>query len=403
MLDTSFTLSLVRNVYYNFFLLLCALVGCAVVLEVLLRLLGIGFPYFSRVDPDMGFSLRPFASGEQHQEGHAFIRINSDGLRDREHTLDKPRDTIRIAVLGDSYAEARQVDREETFWSHLERDLASCDALAGRSVEVLNFGVSGYGTTQEYQMLQSKVWKYDPDIVLLAFTTGNDVRNNSLALEGNTQKPYHVYRDGALILDLSFRERDFFRFQQSPFVKTAHVVINHSRVLQVINRAYSVWKGRNVLTARSVQQMRPLEQQMENAVYGEPETEEWREAWEITEDVLRLIASEARVRDAQFLLMTLSNPLQLFPEKSVREAVLRERGIPDFFYPERRLQRLAEGENFPILTLAPKLQRMVDEEDIVLHGFDNTNFGKGHWNEEGHRRAAELMVPFVCEALGTIQ
>ncbi|PIR53275.1 hypothetical protein COU76_01940, partial [Candidatus Peregrinibacteria bacterium CG10_big_fil_rev_8_21_14_0_10_49_10] len=167
--------------------------------------------------------------------------------------------------------------------------------------------------------------------------------------------------------------------------------------------AYSVWKGRNVLTARSVQQMRPLEQQMENAVYGEPETEEWQEAWEITEDVLRLIANEARVRDAQFLLMTLSNPLQLFPKKSVREEVLRERGIPDFFYPERRLERLAKDAEFPILMLAPHLQHLVDEEGLVLHGFDNTNFGEGHWNAEGHRRAAELMVPFVCEALGTIQ
>ena len=35
----------------------------------------------------------------------AYVRINDDGLRDRAHTKEKPANTFRIAVLGDSYAE----------------------------------------------------------------------------------------------------------------------------------------------------------------------------------------------------------------------------------------------------------------------------------------------------------
>jgi hypothetical protein len=63
-------------------------------------------------------------------------------LRDREH--DHAR-TLRIAVLGDSFAEALQITMEEAFWSV---ELQGCPSLAGREPEVINFGVSGYGTAQ---------------------------------------------------------------------------------------------------------------------------------------------------------------------------------------------------------------------------------------------------------------
>ena len=45
------------------------------------------------------------------------------GLRDYEHTINKPSDTIRIAILGDSYSEARSVNLEETFWFKLSKNL----------------------------------------------------------------------------------------------------------------------------------------------------------------------------------------------------------------------------------------------------------------------------------------
>ena len=72
---------------------------------------------------------------------------------------------------------------EDTFWSVMERELGQCALFAGRRVEVINFGVSGYGTVQELMTLRHYVWDYDPDVVVLAFTTGNDVRNNLRALE----------------------------------------------------------------------------------------------------------------------------------------------------------------------------------------------------------------------------
>ena len=116
--------------------------------EVFLRVIGYSYPIFYTTDYYRGFALRPGMEGHYEREGESDVRINSDGLRDREHIKAKPADTVRIAVLGDSFSEAMHVPMEQTFWSLLERKLQECNAFPGKRVEVINFGVLGYGTAQ---------------------------------------------------------------------------------------------------------------------------------------------------------------------------------------------------------------------------------------------------------------
>src|SRR5881398_2078764 len=75
------------------------------IFEVFLRATGFTYPVFYQPDEVRGYSLRPGMEGWYRKEGEAFVRINSDGLRDREHSKQKPPDVFRIAVVGDSYAE----------------------------------------------------------------------------------------------------------------------------------------------------------------------------------------------------------------------------------------------------------------------------------------------------------
>ena len=151
-------------------------------IELGLRVSGFTFlnPYIA--DPDVGFALRPRAEGWWRREGVQYIKINSAGLRDREHSIEKPAGTIRIAVLGDSFTEAFDVEMKDAFWAVMERNLQNCAALSGRKVEVLNFGVAGFSTARELIMLRKRVWQYAPDIVVLNFTTINDVKDNSMVL-----------------------------------------------------------------------------------------------------------------------------------------------------------------------------------------------------------------------------
>ena len=167
------------------------IIGGAVCIEIGLRVIGISYPSFYDLDQHRGNALHPNAEGWYRDEGESYVQINSQGLNDREHEIAKPAGTFRIAVLGDSYTEAFQVPRENAFWAVLEKQLSSCPAFKGTKVEVINLGISGHGTAQEYLTLKHHGWRYSPDLVLVAFYTGNDVRNNSRALEKSDYTPTH--------------------------------------------------------------------------------------------------------------------------------------------------------------------------------------------------------------------
>jgi len=189
----------------NIFLILGGVLLALIISEGTLWLIGFSNPHFHMSDPDLGISLRPGAQGLYQKEGTAYVRINSDGLRDIEHSITKPLGTFRIVVLGDSYAEGLQINLEQLFLKVLEERLLGCNQFDQRKIEVINFGVSGYGTGLELLMLRKKVWKYQPDMVVLAFLTGNDVRNNSKALNRVEYIPYFdLNRQGDLHLDQSF-------------------------------------------------------------------------------------------------------------------------------------------------------------------------------------------------------
>src|SRR4051794_16171605 len=84
-------------------LILFGLIFGLIVAEVALRIIGYSFPEFYVSDFSRGYALRPNVSGWYRKENEVFIHINSDGLRDREHSKAKPTNTIRIAIIGDSY------------------------------------------------------------------------------------------------------------------------------------------------------------------------------------------------------------------------------------------------------------------------------------------------------------
>ncbi|PWT94005.1 MAG: hypothetical protein C5B55_03415 [Blastocatellia bacterium] len=166
------------------------------VAEISLRLADYPFPKFYQLDVSRGYALRPGVEGWYRKEGISYVRINSDDLRDVEHSKTKPPNTLRIAVVGDSYAEALQVGQQNSFWALLEERLTSCVG-EDLKVEVINFGVSGYGTAQELLTIRERVWSYSPDLVILAFTTGNDISDNVRELKRAADIPYFISETSA--------------------------------------------------------------------------------------------------------------------------------------------------------------------------------------------------------------
>ena len=125
----------------------------------------------------------------------------------------------------------------------MELTLQACPNVAGRRVEVINFGVSRFSTGREQIMLRKRVWQYSPDVILLLFTTGNDVKENSRALYKEyvgPALPYFVYRNGELILDdslLKVRDRSLkFPLQQSFLGGFVNWGRNHLRLFGFVDK-----------------------------------------------------------------------------------------------------------------------------------------------------------------------
>ena len=405
-----------RNWRSNIILIVSGFVTGAILCEIGMRLLGISYPEFYQYDQDVGVFHRPGAEGVWNKEGEEYVLINSEGLRDREHVPLKPDHTLRIAVVGDSYAEALQVPMEDAFWTILGREAAGCPALVGREPEVINFGVSGFGTAQELMTIRHRVWSYHPDIVLLAFVTGNDIRNNSRILEQDDFRPYYVFRDGKLVPDLMFRESWGFRLRNGPLGSWLYWVRAHSRVMQLLAEARAhfttapSWNmhpsrtggsGENVAEKEDVASGKAgwagyLEPGLDPMVYVEPHDPAWKEAWQVTEALLVLMRDEVKEQGADLLVVTLSNAIQVHPNPAVRRTFAEHLGIPHLFYPDVRIQELGERTGIGVFNLAPLFQTYAEQRGVFLHGFENASLGRGHWNREGHRLAGRLIAEKLC-------
>jgi len=392
-----------RNHWHNLkakvLLLFISIVSVLMLAEIALRIAKCSYPNFFTIDERLGVVLRPGTQSWYRREGVAFVRINSEGFRDREHSKQKPENTLRIAVLGDSFTDAWQVPLEKTFCSVMERSLSRCNALGGKKVEVINFGVSGFGTARELIMLGYKVWDYSPDIVILAFFTGNDVRDNSIKLDALDYLPYFVYKNEKLVLDNSFIESRWYKTRKTPLAKILYKIIDSSRIVQLIKEVNNIKK--NSAIAKQHQKIAgdllKKDIGLDNMVYYEPKDTVWKEAWQITEDLLIMMRDEVQNKGAYFLVVTLSNDIQTDPDPMVRERFMQRLGIQDLFYPDKRIKSLGERENFPVLNLAPLLQDYAQRRKVCLHGFKNSSIGTGHWNIDGHRLTGEIIADEICK------
>ena len=139
--------------------------------------------------PALGWELRPtLRTGE--------IASNSAGLRGRREYPAQPGPGIRrVLCVGDSFTFGRFLRDEESLPARLEAELNGTGAPRW---EVLNLGVDGYGTDQQWLALSQKGLRYRPQVVVLGFFEENLARN--VLSFRDYAKPYFTLSDERLIL-----------------------------------------------------------------------------------------------------------------------------------------------------------------------------------------------------------
>jgi lysophospholipase L1-like esterase len=118
------------------------------------------FKGFYEYDRELGFRVRSHTNGS-----------NEFGFNDIDRPLAKPANTYRIIVLGDSFnwAGGGSCNYVRLLGNKLERE-----SVQGKNIEVINVGYPATRTYEQFLLLKRSGLQYDPDLVVLAFYTGND-------------------------------------------------------------------------------------------------------------------------------------------------------------------------------------------------------------------------------------
>lgn len=116
--------------------------------------------YQKSANPYLRYELVPNAKTDK-------LSINSDGFRGPEYAVEKPSNTFRIIMLGDSETFSVMLPQSDTLPVRLENLLNQTSSKL--KYEVFNFGVEGYCTLQELEILKTKGLKYNPDLIILNY------------------------------------------------------------------------------------------------------------------------------------------------------------------------------------------------------------------------------------------
>jgi len=316
------------------------------------------------------------------------VSINSLGLLDDEHQYVKDDKTCRILILGDSMAEALAVSRDESFPGVIEEQLLETEGSCA-TTEVINAGVIGYSTDQEFVFYQTEGYKYDSDLVLLTFTVQNDVWNNAIDFDYRDwpPKPYFVLapngeltaieptKSGAVRprtaisppepVELVAVAKRFLSAHSSLYIVVGnslpHVTARLTRLLQDVGLMRQDWQCTGV--HRDFEVFLP-----------EYETA-WEKAWAITEALILELNREVREQGGRFGVVILPSSAQVYPQlwrATVEKCPVMQTIAWDMEKPNRILANFLQENGIPYLDLLPPFKRATSETEdrgeVVLIG-----------------------------------
>jgi len=166
-------------------------------------------------NPQLVYELRPNATVYVEKFDRTFT-TNSAGFRDREFSQAKPGGVYRIAAVGDSVTFGWDQEPDETYPKQLEAGFA---AVGITNVEVLNFGIGGYNSLQEIELIRARALAFEPDLLLLAYVMNDDTVQGA---DGGLAR--HFNRTACRACDfLALRARQLYRrFGESPTEEALH-------------------------------------------------------------------------------------------------------------------------------------------------------------------------------------
>ena len=210
-----------------------------------------------RPNKDIGYAFRPNAEGMWTRENKSYVSINSLGHRDKNVNPKKPLGVVRVALMGDSFTEALQVEHNSTFEQLTEAQLNS----NGHSIEIINLAMSGNGPLRQLVRLEHFGMPLTPDIVVFKFASSGFVSGEMF--DDSENPAYRANNDGTLERSFGFRSRLSQRMMDKSIGKIFLFLLDHSHIFRIldqkrkgsflkfVNLKLPEWRTKTHATARS--------------------------------------------------------------------------------------------------------------------------------------------------------
>ena len=326
-------------------------------------------------DPDMGYRLKPNVHTDMGFD------TNHLGLRDYQHyRRQKPAGVYRILCLGDSFTFSI-TSLADSYPKQLEKLLAS----APRKIEVLNCGVSGYGTDNEYYYFKKVALGLQPDLVLVGFYVGNDISDNY-------DHPSYTAIEGILVRRNKARRlsaEDIRRMKRRKlFWESFHLVrliknLEYSGLFRSLRRLSSD-------TRRKMNQERSkCVADTNRRIHLPPEqfSPALKVGWQKTLDYLERMYQLARQRGVKLCVVLIPDAMQF----DTPEVLRIKKALGDKYQwdqPQKALLAQAARRGWLMLDVAPYMRAHWQGEQIFY-------CGDTHFNERGNRLLARALAHWL--------
>lgn len=383
--------SLLAGLFTSLFILLIVFLG----LEVLLRtthLFGARISW-SNPDPVLGWKFTP--SGHfwsQEENDHPVLwSTNRYGWKDKEWEIAK-KPGYRVAVLGDSYAEALQVEPAKNAISLTEKFLND----SGVTTEWMNFGRAGFTQTEEYAILEKDVFPFQPDLLVLFFYPVNDIEDIAPETTTDPVRPYYKLENGSLVFDTSFNQGRSFALKS--FLSGLK---QKSALISLITQRFSLLQRRTLVKKLQIErQQRSAGLQGYMSLATAHPDPVFEKNYALNKLLIEKIAQAAQEHGADLMLVLIDLPV--YRPEVEKEYKEKDATFDPLFF-EKDLSEFSQSKGIKFLNLTPAFRESyLKNNNRALHWdywkkqvrADSWEYAAhtGHWNYEGHELAARTLA-----------
>lgn len=348
-----------------------------IALELTLGALGVGQQEIVQPDPVLGCVHLKDKMVTWRLEGYSHEKLSTQGLRDTEHNVAKPANTYRIAVLGDSSTEGLQVSMDETYTKRLEKLLNQNlpQDLAGKNVEVINFGCSSYSTGQELMLFREQVKKFAPDMTVVLLCKGDILENTLDVLHPGKAEPrpyFYLDQAGNLQCDNGILQANHDKLaNDKPINQLFNWLRAHSNIYGVASKAnfslFLVDKTyyRIAHFIQTVIQKASGKEALMQPSYPMPDKRA------VSQALIGQFKKETAATGSDFILM-------LFPGMGLKD--------DDWAQTVSALKNQAATQNFGFIDLQPVIEQVKDPNSLFL---------QFHFSKGGHEVTARALADYL--------